>query len=80
MTYPPGRLSCLRGISTLTAFTLAVEIGNWDRFTGAGIGAYPGLVPSEHLMRVAGLRWEAWLRQRPAGQHSRNRVPFGEAY
>ncbi len=42
------RLSCLRGISTLTAFCLAVEIGDWDRFTGAGIGAYVGLVPSEH--------------------------------
>jgi len=42
------RLSCLRGISTLTAFALAVEIGDWDRFTGAGIGAYLGLVPSEH--------------------------------
>ena len=42
------RLSCLRGISTLTAFSLAVEIGDWDRFTGAGIGAYLGLVPSEY--------------------------------
>jgi transposase len=42
------RLSCLRGISTLSAFCLAVEIGDWDRFTGAGIGAYLGLVPSEH--------------------------------
>jgi len=42
------RLACLRGISTLTAFSLAVEIGDWDRFTGAGIGAYLGLVPSEH--------------------------------
>ncbi len=42
------RLSCLRGISTLTAFSLAVEIGDWDRFTGASIGAYLGLVPSEH--------------------------------
>lgn len=42
------RLSCLRGISTLTAFSLAVEIGDWNRFTGAGIGAYLGLVPSEH--------------------------------
>jgi len=29
------RLGCLRGISTLTAFSLAVEIGDWDRFTGA---------------------------------------------
>jgi len=42
------RLWCLRGISTLTAFSLAVEIGDWDRFTGASIGAYLGLVPSEH--------------------------------
>ena len=42
------RLACLRGISTLTAFSLAVEIGEWDRFTGASIGAYLGLVPSEH--------------------------------
>lgn len=42
------RLCCLRGISTLTGFALAVEIGDWDRFTGAGIGAYLGLVPCEH--------------------------------
>ena len=42
------RLCCLRGISTLTGFALAVEIGEWDRFTGSSIGAYLGLVPSEH--------------------------------
>jgi transposase len=42
------RLCCLRGISTLTGFALAVEIGDWSRFTGAGIGAYLGLVPGEH--------------------------------
>ncbi|WP_458113365.1 IS110 family transposase [Arthrobacter sp. R1-13] len=41
-------LQCLRGISTLTAFGLAVEIGDWHRFTGATIGAYLGLVPTEH--------------------------------
>ncbi|WP_433757174.1 IS110 family transposase [Nocardia sp. CA-135398] len=41
------RLGCLRGISTLTGFALAVEIGNWDRFTGKTIGAYLGLVPTE---------------------------------
>jgi transposase len=40
-------LSCLRGVSTLTAFGLAVEIGDWHRFTGATIGAYLGLVPTE---------------------------------
>lgn len=42
------RLSCLRGISTLTGFALAVEIGDWDRFTGRTIASYLGLVPSEH--------------------------------
>lgn len=42
------RLCCLRGISTLTGFGLAVELGDWSRFTGSSIGAYLGLVPSEH--------------------------------
>jgi transposase len=42
------KLCCLRGVSTLTGFALAVEIGDWERFTGASIGAYLGLVPSEH--------------------------------
>ena len=41
-------LGCLRGISTLTGFALAVEIGDWDRFTGRTIASYLGLVPSEH--------------------------------
>jgi hypothetical protein len=34
------RLGCLRGISTLTGFGLAVEIGDWHRFTGSTIGAF----------------------------------------
>lgn len=42
-----GRLACVRGVSTLTAFGLAVEIGEWERFTGRSIGAYLGLMPSE---------------------------------
>jgi transposase len=42
------RLGCLRGISTLTAVALAVEIGDWHRFTGNSIGSFVGLVPSEH--------------------------------
>lgn len=46
-------LQCLRGISTLTAFGLAVEIGEWDRFTGSTIGAYLGLVPTEHSSGVS---------------------------
>jgi transposase len=42
------RLCCLRGIATLTAFGLAVEIGDWHRLTGRSIGAYLGLVPTEY--------------------------------
>jgi transposase len=42
------RLGCLRGISTLTGFGLATEIGDWTRFTGATIGAFVGLVPTEN--------------------------------
>ena len=43
-----NRLGCLRGISTLTGFALAVEITDWHGFTGSTIGAYLGLVPSEY--------------------------------
>jgi transposase len=43
-----ARLCCLRGIDTLTGFALAVEIGDWSRFTGRSIGAFVGLVPSEY--------------------------------
>jgi transposase len=42
------RLGCIRGVATLTAFGLAVEIGDWHRLTGRAIGAYVGLVPSEY--------------------------------
>ncbi len=42
------RLCCLRGISTLTGFGLAVEVGDWTRFSGNTIGAFLGLVPTEH--------------------------------
>jgi transposase len=41
------RLGCLRGIATLTGFALAVELGDWHRFTGQSIGSFVGLVPSE---------------------------------
>jgi len=41
------RLSCLRGVSTLTAFALTVEIGDWQRFSGRSLGAFLGLAPSE---------------------------------
>jgi transposase len=37
----------LRGVSTLTSFGLAVEIGDWTRLSGRSIGAYLGSVPTE---------------------------------
>ena len=43
-----ARLGCLRGIGTLTGFALAVELGDWHRFTGNTIGSFVGLVPSEY--------------------------------
>jgi transposase len=41
------RLGCLRGISSLTGLALAVEIGDWHRFSGNSIGSFVGLVPAE---------------------------------
>jgi len=41
-------LSCLRGVDEVTGFGLAVEIGDWTRFSGASIASFVGLVPSEH--------------------------------
>ena len=47
------RLGCLRGVSTLTAFGLAVEIGDWQRLSGRTIGAYLGPVPTEYSSGAA---------------------------
>lgn len=42
-------LRCLRGVDTLTALGIAVEIGDFGRFrTAAELMAFVGLVPSEH--------------------------------
>lgn len=41
-------LMCMRGIAMTTGFGLAVEVGDWTRFTGSSIGSYLGLAPSEH--------------------------------
>jgi transposase len=43
-----GRLVCLRGVSTLTAFALTVELGDWHRFRPESLGPFLGLTPSEH--------------------------------
>ena len=44
-----ARLRCLRGIDTLSALGIAVEIGDFHRFGGAEkFMGFVGLVPSEH--------------------------------
>jgi transposase len=42
-----GRLCCLRGVSTLTALGLTVELGDWTRFRPESLGPFLGLTPSE---------------------------------
>ena len=42
-----GRLCCLRGVATLTALALTVELGDWTRFRPQALGAFLGLTPSE---------------------------------
>ena len=42
-----GRLCCLRGVGTLTALALTVELGDWTRFRPQRLGPFLGLTPSE---------------------------------
>jgi transposase len=42
-----GRLVCLRGVATLTALALTVELGDWSRFRPQSLGPFLGLTPSE---------------------------------
>src|SRR5438552_803618 len=42
-----GRLCCVRGVSTLTALALTVELGDWTRFRPQSLGPFLGLTPSE---------------------------------
>jgi transposase len=46
-----SRLVCLRGVSTLTAFALTVELGDWNRFRPESLGPFLGLTPSESSSR-----------------------------
>jgi hypothetical protein len=48
--YTPGGDAARRPARSVHAerFGLAVEIGDWQRLTGRSIGAYLGLVPTEH--------------------------------
>jgi transposase len=42
-----GRLCCLRGLWTLTALALTLELGDWTRFRPQPLGPFLGLTPSE---------------------------------
>lgn len=42
-----ARLCCLRGVGTLTALALTVELGDWTRFRPQALGPFLGLTPSE---------------------------------
>ena len=42
-----GRLVCLRGVSTLTALALTVELGDLRRFRPQSLGPFLGLTPRE---------------------------------
>src|SRR5437764_3598812 len=42
-----GRLVCLRGVATLTALALTVELGDWARFRPQAVGPFLGLTPRE---------------------------------
>lgn len=56
------RLVCLRGVSTLTAFALTVELGDWSRFRPESLGPFLGLTPSES---AASARRDHQGRQQP---------------
>ena len=49
-------LKCLRGIEVTTAFGLAVEIGDWTRFTGASVGSYLAWSPANSPRASPGAR------------------------
>jgi transposase len=60
------RLVCLRGVSTLTAFALTVELGDWHRFRPESLGPFLGLTPKRELeRRTAPPRLDHQGRQQP---------------
>jgi transposase len=70
------RLGCLRGISTLTGFALAVEIGDWHRFSGSSIGSFVGLVPTEDSSGES--RWQGSITK--AGNNHARRLLVESAW
>jgi transposase len=58
-----SRLVCLRGVSTLTAFALTVELGDWTRFRPRSLGPFLGLA---HPRAQAGSDAAKAQSQKPA--------------
>ena len=58
-----ARLVCLRGVSTLTALALTVELGDWTRFRPQSLGPFLGLTPSGLERRAAPPRRDHQDRQ-----------------
>jgi transposase len=72
-TEPPfadvvARLICLRGVSTLTALALTVELGDWRRFRPESLGPFLGLTPSE---RSSGERRRLGAISKTGNTHAR---------
>jgi transposase len=63
-----GRLVCLRGVSTLTALALTVELGDWRRFQPQSLGPFLGLTPSE---RSSGERRRLGAISKTGNTHAR---------
>lgn len=65
------RLVCLRGVSTLTAFGLTVELGDWHRFSSRVAGA----VSRPHPERALERRSAPARRDHQDRQHERTPAP-----
>jgi transposase len=63
-----ARLVCLRGVSTLTALALTVELGDWERFRPQSLGPFLGLTPSE---RSSGERRRLGAISKTGNTHAR---------
>lgn len=75
-----NRLGVLRGMAPIPALGLAVEIGDWSRFTGSTIGSFVGLVPAEYstggsrsqgAITKVGNAHARWILVEAAWQHKR---------
>jgi hypothetical protein len=66
------RLGCLRGVAALTGFALAVEIGDWHRFTAKTIGSFVAAGAQRGIFRchqVTGIDHQDRQQARPPAPH-----------